>query len=265
MKPSVNNVTSNQPKMLSKREAKKSVNRKSHGVLFFQIGLILSLIAAIFAMEINIGSPAGFKIKKSITIDEPLMRSYVIEKEQFVSQPIAKIEKLRPKVKPIIIDKKIIILDNTTPVVDNLITTKAPIVVAPVIVASARVEKPVDTNRTINLNEVEFVPVFPGCESLTTKEEKKVCMNSKINAFISRKFKSDRFSGLKKNATHNIYVQFTIDKDGNVQEVIARAPDKQMQKEGVRVLSKLPKMIPGKMGTQNVPVSYMVPITFRVH
>jgi protein TonB len=265
MKTSVNNVTSNKPKMLSKREAKKSVNYKSHGVLFFQIGLILSLIATIFAMEINIGSSAGFKIKKGITIDEPLMRSYVIEKELVVSKPIAKIEKLRPKVKPIIIDKKIIQIDNTTPVVDNSITTVAPNVSAPVIVSPARVEKTPDTNRTINLNEVEFVPVFPGCELLTTKEEKKACMNSKINTFISRKFKSNRFSGLKTNATHNIYVHFTIDKDGNVQEVIARAPDIQMQKEGVRVLSKLPKMIPGRMGTQNVPVSYMVPITFRVH
>lgn len=262
MKPSVNNVTSNQPKMLSNREAKKSVNRKSHGILFFQVGLILSLIASIFAMEINVGSPGSYKIKENPGIEEPPMVTYVIEKPKPKSEPIAKVIKARPKVK--VIKDIVKVVKNTKPVESDPVITKAAPIVAPKKKAVVRLDPPVDTNKTRNLNQVEFVPVFPGCESLATNDEKKACMNSKINAFISKKFQSDRIAGLKRNETHTIYVQFTIGRDGEVHDVVARAASKQMQKEGVRVLSKLPKMIPGRMGTLHVPVSYLVPIKFNV-
>ena len=263
MKPSVN-VTSNQPKLLSKREAKKSVNRKSHGVIFFQIGLILSLIATIFAMEINVGSPSNFKPQTGFTLEEFPVKVYTVEKEIPKSEPIAKVVKARPKVQTI--TEVVKIIKNTTPVIDMPVKTIATTVTTPETPAKSKeLDPPIDTNKTRNLHQVEFVPIFPGCESLSTNEEKKACMNSKINAFINKKFRSDRFSGLAKNKTHNIYVQFTINKNGDVEEVVASAPNTDMKKEGIRALSKLPKMTPGKMGTQNVPVSYMVPIAFKVN
>ena len=262
MKPSVN-VTSNQPKMLSKREAKKSVNRKSHGVLFFQVGLILSLIATIFAMEINVGSQGSYKPKIGTTLEEFPVKVYSVKKELPKSEPIAKVVKARPKVQTITDVVKVV--TNTTPVVDMPVKTIATTVTVPVNSKVIVPETPVDIKKTRSLHQVEFVPVFPGCESLATNAEKKACFNTKINAFIGEKFRADRFSNLDKNKPHKIYVQFTINSKGEVEEILASAPNKKMKKEGERVLSKLPKMIPGRMGTQEVPVSYLVPITFSVN
>ena len=55
-----------------------------------------------------------------------------------------------------------------------------------------------------------------------------------------------------------------IDKEGNIADVQARAPHKALQDEAVRVVSSIPKMIPGKYGGQAVGVKYSLPIAFKV-
>jgi len=60
-----------------------------------------------------------------------------------------------------------------------------------------------------------------------------------------------------------ITVQFTVDTNGYVTSIVARAPNKQLEKEAIRVVSRLPKMTPGKQGTVKVPVQYLIPITFK--
>jgi protein TonB len=262
MKPSVDNVTSNQPKTLRKRDAKKSVMRKTQGVLYFQVGLILSLIAILFAMEIQVGTVSRIPLKQGITLEEPVMKRYVIEKQN-TYKPIAKIKSKRPTVVPAIIKDVINVVDTDKQIKDVAIATEVAPIETPV-VETPIVPAPPVSIPTRNVNNVEFVPVFPGCESLGSNEEKRACLSSKIGAFISRKFKTDAFENLEKNKTHNIYVQFTIDENGNVTDVKARATDIQMQKEGMRVIRKLPKIKPGRMGDVNVPVLYMVPISFKV-
>mgnify|MGYP001100383797 CR=1 FL=1 len=42
-------------------------------------------------------------------------------------------------------------------------------------------------------------------------------------------------------------MQFVIDKDGSIVDIrIARSPDDNLGKEAMRIISKLPKMTPGK-------------------
>ena len=55
-----------------------------------------------------------------------------------------------------------------------------------------------------------------------------------------------------------------IDKEGNIADVQASAPHKAFQDEAVRVVSSIPKMIPGKYGGQAVGVKYSLPIAFKV-
>jgi hypothetical protein len=45
--------------------------------------------------------------------------------------------------------------------------------------------------------------------------------------------------------------------------VIAKAPNKLLEKEAKRVVSKLPSMILGKQGDKYVAVQYIIPITFK--
>ncbi len=61
-----------------------------------------------------------------------------------------------------------------------------------------------------------------------------------------------------------VYVNFVIAKDGSIQEIRMRGPDKNLEKEAQRNISKLPKMIPGKQRGRPVRVPFSIPITFRL-
>jgi protein TonB len=63
-----------------------------------------------------------------------------------------------------------------------------------------------------------------------------------------------------------VTVQFTIGTDGIVKDVIVLSGiDPLLDKEAVRVVSKMPKWIPGKHQGKLVAVRFVIPITFRLH
>jgi protein TonB len=61
-----------------------------------------------------------------------------------------------------------------------------------------------------------------------------------------------------------ISVQFIIDQNGNVVDIISRANHLKLEKEAKRIIKKLPKMIPGKQNNKKVRVKYNLPINFNV-
>ena len=62
-----------------------------------------------------------------------------------------------------------------------------------------------------------------------------------------------------------VICQFVVGKDGQVRDVVVvRTLDPSCDKEAVRVLSSMPKWIPGKQNGKAVAVKYTVPIVFRL-
>src|SRR5690606_1352304 len=92
---------------------------------------------------------------------------------------------------------------------------------------------------------IENVPVFPGCES-GNNEDKKACMNEKMQKFIQENFNSDLAGELGLSGIQKISVFFKIDKTGEIVDVKARAPHPRLEQEAIRVVGMLPKMKPGK-------------------
>lgn len=265
MKPSVNNLNSDQPKKQSKRADKKRVNIPWNHGLFFQVGLIVSLLAVFFIME-NAKMYVSAKVvpKERATVEEPyVMSDVILEVETPVKEPV-KAEPIVKRVQPVApivnavtpIDDRSTIIETPVPTVDAPVTEAPPVTAIP--------KPPVDITPK-NINSVEFVPVFPGCEALATNGEKVACMSSKIASFIQKKFRTDSFSHLDSDEIQRISVQFQIDKNGYITNVKARAPRADLEKEGARVISQLPKMKPGRQGDANVDVLYMVPIVFKVN
>lgn len=111
---------------------------------------------------------------------------------------------------------------------------------------------------------VEEVPVFPGCETLDSREERKTCMSQKINEFVNINFNTSLGKELSLTGIHRIYVQFKIAKDGDVEFVGARAPHPALEEEAERVVKLLPNMTPGKQNGEEVAVLYTLPITFKI-
>ena len=62
-----------------------------------------------------------------------------------------------------------------------------------------------------------------------------------------------------------VYMHFVIQKDGSIGNIqIARSPDKNLGIEATRIISKLPKMTPGKQRGIAVRVPFSLPITFKL-
>lgn len=111
---------------------------------------------------------------------------------------------------------------------------------------------------------IEKVPIFPGCEG--SNSELRKCFSAKISKFVLKNFNSELAQdiGLSSGSIQRIFVIFKIDKNGNIVEIRARAPHKTLENEAVRVVKKLPIMIPGKQRGKPVGVKYALPITFKI-
>lgn len=121
---------------------------------------------------------------------------------------------------------------------------------------------------TITANDVPFakienVPVFPGCEG--TEEELRICLQENITMHVNKNFNSKMTKSLGlSSGVKRIFVMFSIDKEGNINEVKAKAPHQSLADEAIRVVNLLPQMIPGKHQGENVGVKYSLPIAFKV-
>ncbi len=63
-----------------------------------------------------------------------------------------------------------------------------------------------------------------------------------------------------------VFVQFVIDKDGNVTQVkTLRGVDTALDAEAIRVVKSMPKWKPGSQRGNPVPVTYAVPINFKLN
>jgi len=99
---------------------------------------------------------------------------------------------------------------------------------------------------------VEQMPQFPGGE---------VAMNE----FIKKNLKYPELS--KKDKTSGrVYVRFVVSKEGKLCDAqIVRSLDAYCDKEALRVIRSMPDWISGKQNGVNVPVYYIVPLSFTLH
>jgi protein TonB len=261
MKPSVQNFRSDQPKKLSKREDKKKVDHKWNSRLYFQIGLIISLAITILVVESTIGLTV---IKDIATGPEPFLdpptQTYVVDKPETIVTPEPEVKKVTQVIRPKNITTVLAVATNLANIDETPVATTDPVEVPVTPVVPAHTPEPPSTE---NVNTVEFVPIFPGCESLGSNEERKQCLSDKIRSFIGKKFDTDEFSYLDSGTVFRIDVQFKIDTQGNVSEIRSRAPERELESEAERVIKLLPRFKPGMQGDKPVNVIYRVPIVFK--
>ena len=109
---------------------------------------------------------------------------------------------------------------------------------------------------------IEDVPIYPGCEKVA-KSERRNCFQDQINKHIRNNFRYPEIAQ-EMGIQGRVYVNFVIAKDGSITNVRMRGPDKNLEKEAARIISKLPSMTPGKQRGRPVRVPFSIPITFRL-
>lgn len=109
---------------------------------------------------------------------------------------------------------------------------------------------------------IEDKPQYPGCKG--GKEEQAKCLEDKIREFVGSKFNQEIASDLGLEGKQRIFVEFLIDKNGDITNIRAKAPHKRLEAEAVRVVGLLPKMTPGKQRGKPTGVKYTLPVTFAI-
>lgn len=119
------------------------------------------------------------------------------------------------------------------------------------------------TEESVPFVLIENAPIFPGCERKKKEEDRRECFQEMLQKHIQKHFKYPELAQ-EMGLEGRVNTMFTIMEDGSIGQVMMRGPHQSLETESARILSKLPKMTPGKQRGRTVRVSYSIPITFKL-
>ncbi|OSY88362.1 hypothetical protein WH52_06265 [Tenacibaculum holothuriorum] len=116
----------------------------------------------------------------------------------------------------------------------------------------------------IAFGQVQSIPQFKTC-SKAADVEKLNCFNKKMMQHINRNFAYPE-AAAQNNIEGKVWVRFIINKIGHVTNITMKGPKggQLLEFEAKRMVSKLPKFIPGKQDGKAANVSYTMPINFKL-
>ncbi|MFL0354151.1 energy transducer TonB [Xanthomarina sp. GH4-25] len=237
--------------MEQKKNPKANVGRNS--ALYFAVGLALMLFITNYAINYKTYDKSAIDIGQ-LNMDDEFDEEIPIT-EQLQTPPPPPPPPAAPEVIEVVEDEE----EVEETVIESTETSQEEEIVE---VEEVEVEE-VEEDLEVPFAVIENVPVFPGCES-GNNEDKKACMNEKLQKFIQKKFNTDLAGDLGLSGIQKISVFFKIDKTGDIVDVKARAPHPRLEEEAKRVVGMLPKMKPGKQRGKAVRVPYYLPIKFQV-
>lgn len=243
-----------------KTSKKHEASVQKNSGLYFQIGLILCLLATYGLFEMQFAHktviPEVLESNELAVIDvtQPFQVETTVKKKPDLKKKHS--TTITTEIIPVegnFLDEETRILDpeETKPTRRELDPGSMP-----------KIEDPDDNAIIIPEKLIEKMPIFPGCEKYTTNDQLRQCMSKKVGKLIHKQFNKELGSQYGITGKQKIYAQFTIDKNGNVINIMARAPHPVLEGETKRVLNKIPKMTPGLQKNVPVGVLYSLPITF---
>lgn len=260
MKHSKKNIGNAGQSSTKTKHSKHDANLQKNTTLYFQIGLILCLLATYGLLEMQFedkqfaykaptyesSTPIVINETPTFTLEQPKQQQQQVKRSKVLATEYKEVDDIKNVIEDVV---KLPIND----VKDNTPITK-PEDLTPI-------EEP---KEVFYIAGVEKVPVYPGCEKKKNNDERKKCMFQKITKLINRKFNGSIAEDYGLSGVQKIYTQFTIDKHGKVIDIKAKAPHPALEKEAKRVIDKILEMKPGLQSNKPVGVIYSMPITFKV-
>ena len=243
-------------------EVKKNpnVDPKRNSSLYFLIGLTAVLMLTYVSIELKSEDPR-------VEVEELNIVDNMMGEEEEVILTMPPVQKLPPPPPPApeviqIVDNKQIIEDKkieTTEVDEN-----KPVVVTQASDYGEEGGTAEELDEEVPFAVIEDVRVFPGCEGVA-KNKLLECFMEQMAKHIKKNQQYPE-KAVDENIQGRVSVLFVIDKDGNITNVQARGPKggELLEKEALRVISKLPKFKPGMQRGKPVKVKYSQPITFKL-
>ena len=237
-----------------------------HSFIFFQLGLIATMLAVLFVLEFNF----ELKPKHTSVIEAP--PTYMLhvptdfrvipESKPIVSKPVAKIPKFKNQINA---TTKEVPKEKTTPNESAVPSeTVNPIESLNPIESPIKSVKPIIAPENTLLN-VEELPMFPACKGLSRTEQMK-CFEEQMAKEVARNTVYPE-GDLEQNKQGRAIISFIIDETGRIVEVKAvqnKYATAAMQKAAEAAVRKVSKLTPAKQGGKQVRIKYTIPVAFRI-
>lgn len=232
-----------------KKNPKADLTRNSG--LYFVIGLVLVMALTYIAFEWK-------------TYDDENNFDYTMNVEDTLDEEVPMTEQIKtpPPPPPPAAPEIIEVVEDEEEVEETVIESTETSQEEEVIeVADVEVEE-VEEDIDVPFAVIQDVPIFPGCEN-EPKNKLRDCFNSMMQKHIGKNFRYPEIAQ-EMGVQGRVNVMFVIQKDGSIGNVRMRGPDKNLEEEAARIISKLPKMTPGKQRGRPVRVPFSIPITFKL-
>jgi len=241
--------------------------------IYAMVAVVLVTIFAYIALQIKAGiderarQAAATQVTELSALNQPKKKAEVKQEEKVIVEPEKVVEKVKSSVKftaPVIKKDNEVKEEDEIKTQDELMSTKTAIgafdvkgndeeggeiLKAKEVIAAPEPPKHEEENKVFDI--VEQDPQFPGGNAELMK-----WIKDNLNYPVVA-----QENGVQGRVT----VGFVVEKDGSITDVrIDRGVDPSLDKEALRVVSKMPRWIPGQQNGQKVRVRYRVPITFRL-
>ncbi len=160
-----------QNEQIVKKSHKHDTNLQNNSTLYFQVGLILTLLASYGLLEMNFRSES-FKFVSPLTDDTEVVYFVNIVPET-IPEPVT--EKKAEPVRKKLLTIKFVPVKNPTIIPEKL----KPMMAYSLPTITIPKEKKIVSTKPRTMIDVEKVPIYPGCEGLTTNVELRQCMSKK--------------------------------------------------------------------------------------
>ncbi|WP_333696662.1 energy transducer TonB [Flavobacterium sp.] len=236
-----------------------------NGKLYFQVGLLASLVLAYLVIEMETPS-RSVEVPDSRRIvdisEKPFPSKLIVETKE---EPKPKTNEVKPRKLPVFLNQ-VKPTSNDSPDPDPQQTVPIDDLPEDLPLETTPVSAPVKTPDFVEKWALEETPTFQKCAGLKGAE-REACFREQMSKFLSANLNYPE-RARDRGEQGSILVEFIVDTDGKITQVkpayskaFAYAD---LEKEAIRVVSKLPKLTPGKQAGKPVRVRYTVPITFKM-
>jgi len=125
-------------------------------------------------------------------------------------------------------------------------------------------EEPLEDGISEIFKVVENMPLFPGCEDILSKAERKICAEEKMLEFIDNNLVYPE-SALENEVEGMVVIRFAVDTTGCLRGIQAvRDPGCGLGQEGQRIIYEMPNWNTGRQRGRAVRVQMNIPIYFEL-
>ncbi len=251
----------------------KVLDKSKNSFIYFQLGLIATMVAVLFVLELNFKTETPKSIESArIDLPDDIIFTYNPKLKAPKTEPKREVVKpvVKPASKPKVVDQFV----ETKKEVDNALVKESEHEDSNKATSTdnSQNENPVDANeggegaKEKVFVVVEFLPRFPNCTNVS-KENQKACFDEQLKKEIFKHLKYPK-RDLDNQKEGTVFVQFIIDENGNFTSIQAAENNRatrEMRLAVVAAVKKLPKIIPARQGDRDVKIIYTIPISFKIN